>query len=279
VVTTVVSSKTTGLASIGEPESGADTINTPEKPGQGFRIKLVIEYNGSFFSGWQQQPGVVTVQEEITKALEIILREPIHPLIASGRTDAGVHARGQVAHFTCSYLPDLYRMALGVSALLRGKVAICSAEVVAHNFHALSSAKAKQYKYQIINRYSPLALGLGYNWYIARKLDRALMDEAAAALVGTFDYTSFRSSDCQAPSPVKTIMKAGVEWNGDQGVISVIGNGFLHNMVRIIAGTLVDIAQGRLAANSMPAIIAGQNRSLAGQTAPAHGLYLEEVYY
>jgi tRNA pseudouridine38-40 synthase len=243
------------------------------------KIKLILEYNGSFYSGWQQQHGVETVQEAVTKALETVLREPIHPLIASGRTDAGVHARGQVAHFSCSYKPDLYRLCLGVSAILRGKVAVKSAEFVADDFHSLGSAQGKQYIYQIVNRTSPLVLDSGYSWYVARMLNRELMQEAATTLIGTHDFSGFRSTFCQAPVTVKTITQSEFSWYGDTIVFSVIGNGFLHNMVRIIVGTLVDIGQGRLAAHSMPEIIASKDRTRAGQTAPACGLYLENVFY
>jgi len=242
-------------------------------------VKLVVEYDGALFSGWQQQPGQKTVQSSLTSALHTFLREPVHPVIASGRTDAGVHARGQVVSFQCRRTPDLDRLRLGVSAILRDEVAILSAELVEDSFHACGKAKNKQYSYIVLNRSSPPVLERGRVWYVHRQLDREAMSAAARTLEGTHDFTSFRAAGCGAPHAVRTIFSSSIEWLPDRCIYRVQGDGFVYNMVRIIVGTLVDIGTHRLRPGSMSEILTACERSRAGQTAPPQGLYLDWVEY
>lgn len=243
-------------------------------------IKLTIEYDGAAFCGWQSQPNQRSIEDELKRALCTVLREDIQAVYASGRTDAGVHAKGQVVNFHCSATPDLYRLNIAVSSLLRDELAVLHSEFVADEFHARKSAKAKCYSYLILNRDAPVVLQRSRVWYVPGKLDFELMRKAAQELLGTHDFSSFQATGCQAKSSLKEIFSVRLE-AAEAGLIrfEIVGSGFLKQMVRSIVGTLVDLGRGNLEIKSMAEIIKLKDRRQAGMTAPAHGLYLEWVRY
>ena len=242
-------------------------------------VKLTLEYDGKVFHGWQKQPAVETAQESLQQALSTVLREPISHVIGSGRTDSGVHARGQVANFYCSKEPDLHALIVGVSSLLRGKLSVLDACIVPEEFHALRSATKKQYSYHILNRRGPAVLQKGRVWVIHGALDRDAMQKAAEVYVGTKDYAGFRSAGCVIKNTIKTIHSSSLKIDDDYLTFTVIGSGFLYNMVRIMAGTLVDIGLGVINLEDLNDIIASKDRLRSGRTAPPHGLYMDRVFY
>lgn len=241
-------------------------------------VRMVIEYNGSNFHGWQQQPGLRTVQSELQRVLSMVLKERIQYVLAAGRTDAGVHARGQVVNFQVSAVPDLERLKHSVSNILKGELAVLHVELVDRDFHATRCAKRKQYSYRIVNRKLPLVLDYGRAWQVGYHLDLEKMRLAASCLVGRHDFSSFRASGCNAATPVKEIFVSEIAASGDYLTYRVEGSGFLKQMVRIIVGTLVDIGRGRLDAD-MGEIIRACRRADAGVTAPPQGLFLDWVQY
>ena len=242
-------------------------------------IKLIVEYDGGCFHGWQKQPNLKTVQSELERALSVVCREDIGPLLAAGRTDSGVHARGQVVTFRVSNPPELLKIVNGVSHLMKGELAVISAEFIPERFHPGHDSTHKQYTYRIMNRPSPAILESRCVWHMHRPLDAKFLHEISQCLVGTQDFSGFRDSECCAKTPVKTIYSISVERTADLIEIKVIGSGFLKQMVRNIVGTLVDIGRGHLARDAMPKILASKNRRLAGVTAPPHGLCMEWVSY
>lgn len=243
------------------------------------RIKLIVEYDGGGFHGWQKQPNLRTVQSELERVLSIVCRGPVGPLHAAGRTDAGVHARGQVVTFRVDNPPELGRIVGGVSHLLKGELSVVSAEFCSEAFHPGISSTHKQYTYRIMNRPAPPVLDARRVWHLAHPLDVQIMREAAVVLEGTHDFSSFRDSECSAKTPVKTIFSINVQRESDLILVEVIGSGFLKQMVRNVVGTLVDMARGRLDPNSMLQVLSARDRRRAGVTAPAHGLCLEWVSY
>lgn len=242
-------------------------------------VKLIVEYNGRGFHGWQKQPGLRTVQGELEKTLSVVLRRQIGPLHAAGRTDAGVHARGQVVTFFVDKREDLWRLSQGVSHLMKGELSVVSAEYVDDSFHPGICSTHKQYSYRVLNRPTPAVLEAHIMWHIAPYLDLDQMRRDASLLIGEQDFSSFRDSTCTARSPVKTIYASYIERHGDIVEFRIIGSGFLKQMVRNIVGTLTDIGRGRLRGRSFADIINARNRRLAGVTAPAHGLTMDWVSY
>jgi len=242
-------------------------------------VKLIVEYDGSRFFGWQKQPGLRTVQSELERVIGVICRRPIGPLHAAGRTDSGVHARGQVVTFKTEEIPDLWRLSQGVSHLMKGELAVLSAEVVGDDFHPGIHATHKQYSYRILTRPSPAVLDKGRVWHISKPLDLELMRVCAASLVGEHDFTSFRDSECCAKSTVKTIYSSVIDRQGDLLIYRVIGSGFLKQMVRNIVGSLVDTGLGRLKFASFQQLIEKRDRRAAGVTAPAFALSMDWVSY
>lgn len=241
-------------------------------------VKFTIEYSGAKFHGWQEQVGVRTIQGELKRVLELVLRQPISGLTASGRTDAGVHARAQVVNFRISEETDLFRLKHAVSNILRGEVSVLSAEYVPESFNSQRSATAKHYRYVILNRVAPAVLDRGRAWYVSAPLNLPKMEQAALELVGERDFSSFQGQNCQALSPVKEIFVSRVTASPPYVFYDVWGSGFLKHMVRNIVGTLVGIGRGR-AELGIPEILAAKDRRLAGVTAPAYGLVLNQVYY
>lgn len=245
-------------------------------------VKLIIEYDGSTFCGWQLQADRESVQGALHSAIETALRQKIRHIQSAGRTDAGVHARGQVVHFHVDGEADLYKLRLAVSSILRGRVSVLDAQFVPDSFHALNSVLSKCYTYRILQRAVPEALERGYVWRVSYPLDVERMRSEAQALVGTHDFSSFRASDCGAYTPIKRIDSIEVVATaGGLIEISIVGGGFLRNMVRIIIGTLVDMSSpdGALRTTSLREILEKRDRAAAGPTAPAHGLYLMWVKY
>jgi tRNA pseudouridine38-40 synthase len=242
-------------------------------------IRLIIEYEGSRFHGWQVQPGLRTIQGELQRVLEMVLRKKVGVVRASGRTDAGVHAKGQVVNFHFPEVPDLYLLTHSVSSILRGELAVLSAEIVADDFDAQKNAVSKQYIYTILNRIAPPTYDWGRVWHIGRKLDVQKMIKEAEVLVGEYDFGSFRGKDCSAKSAVRRIIESEISSENDFIYYRVVGTGFLKQMVRIITGTLVALGRGFPKLEPMREILMARDRSRAGETAPPQGLCLDWVKY
>lgn len=243
-------------------------------------VRLVVEYDGSRFSGWQAQKGHRTIQEELEKAIATVLRLPSVRITASGRTDAGVHAMAQVISFHLDQEPDYGVLRRGVSSILRGEVSVILAEPTSDDFHARYSAKSKHYRYTILNRDTPPVLDWGKVWFIHDNLDVERMTKEGAKLEGKHDYKSFQGSGCVAKSTIKEIFSSRVSYNPPYIYYDVIGSGFLKQMVRNIVGTLVRYGRGgEMGAGSISQLLEARDRRLAGPTAPACGLCLVEVHY
>jgi len=274
-------------------------------------IKLLIEYEGTRYAGWQIQQNLPTIQGIIQEKIKIITGEDIK-LTASSRTDAGVHALGQVANFcTESRIPP-YSIQMGLNALLPDDIVIKKAEEAPLDFDSRQNAKAKTYRYLILNRSYPSAIYRNFSWHVFQKLDIDAMTKAAGYLIGKKDFTSFRAAECDAPHSIREILSFSIEtsWplhthspspfsppikGGEspyitfplagegQGeglmLLEVKGTAFLRHMVRIMVGTLVDVGKGKIKPNDFQAIIGAKDRRLAGMTAPPQGLFLKEVEY
>ncbi len=239
-------------------------------------IKLTIEYDGTGFAGWQFQPEQRTVQGLLEEKLSTMLDEKIS-VLGSGRTDAGVHAAGQVANFKTERELPLRAFEDGLNSLLSNDVAIIKAEEAAENFHARFDAKARRYRYQIIFRRSPLRER--FAWRMLHTADPEILKALAEQLIGKHDFTSFSSTQAEVNNFICQIDKA--EWTlaDDRWNFEVKANRFLHNMVRILVGTMIDMARGQMDPKDLAKILEAKDRTLAGRTAPACGLCLMEVYY
>ena len=243
-------------------------------------IKLTLEYNGAGFSGWQEQPGLRTIQGELTRVLSTILRTPALSVTSSGRTDTGVHARAQVVTFqTTADCSNLDRLAHSITSLLKGEVSVLEARVMPDDFNARFSKHIKQYSYRIYTRRSPPILDKDFVWHESRCKDLNSMKTAATSLIGQHDFTSLRSSDCTAKNPIRTILESELIELENELVYRVVAPGFLKQMVRNIVGTLVGIGMHRLGGRTMPEILMSKDRRKAGMTAPAQGLRLDWVKY
>lgn len=243
------------------------------------RYKLILEYDGAPFVGWQRQDNGPSVQAALEAALLAFCGEKI-TVYGAGRTDAGVHAAGQVAHIDIAKptTPDIVRDALN-HHLRPDPIAVLSAVAVDDDFHARFSATSRRYRYRILNRRAPPALERGHVWWIARPLAADAMAAGARRLIGHHDFTSFRAAECQARSPVKTLDRLDVSRFGEEIQLIVEARSFLHNQVRIIAGTLARVGEGRWRPDDVAKALAARERSAAGPTAPAHGLSLLQVGY
>jgi tRNA pseudouridine38-40 synthase len=243
------------------------------------RYKLTIEYDGGGFVGWQRQENGLSVQQVLERAVAGFCGQNVN-VFAAGRTDAGVHALGQVAHFDIdrSARPETVRSALNFH-LKPEPVAVLKAEAVQSDFHARFSARERAYLYRITNRRAPLALERGRTWWVPTPLDIPAMADAAQVLVGRHDFTSFRASICQATSPVKTLDAVAVVGDGEEIRIEVRARSFLHHQVRNIVGTLRRVGEGKWTAADVATVLAARDRTKAGPTAPAEGLYLVSVTY
>lgn len=242
--------------------------------------KIIVEYFGGAFHGWQKQKGLLTVQSELERVIRTVLHsDDISPLQGAGRTDAGVHARGQVVNFRTDLDIDSLVFKHSVSSMLKGKLAVLSVEEVPMSFNALRSATSRQYSYRILNRPAPAVLDHARAWHVSSPLDVSKLRDDALCLVGERDFTSFRASGCLSSTPIKTIRESEVIVDGEYLIYRVIGKGFLKQMVRIIVGTLVQLNRGKTRLNSMSEILEAKDRRMAGVTAPPHGLYLDQVFY
>jgi len=243
------------------------------------RYKLLIEYDGGPFCGWQFQENGPSVQGALEAAAQAICGVPVR-VHGAGRTDAGVHALGQVAHCDIAkhFVPGRFRD--GMNAHLRPHpIAVISAEVVPDDFEARFSAKKRHYRYCISNRRANLALQAGLAWRVPRRLDTDAMHEAAQRLIGKHDFTTFRDTECQAKSPVKTLDQLDVIRQGDDIQILTSARSFLHSQVRSMVGSLMWVGDGRWSADDLEAALAACSRSACGPVAPPDGLYLVRVDY
>lgn len=242
------------------------------------KIKLVIEYDGYKYHGWQVQPNGITIQEVLEKKLRKITKKKT-TVIGAGRTDAKVHAEAQVAHFVTQskMTPKEFMMAL--NSVLPKDISIKKVTDVDADFHARKSAKGRIYRYSILNRDHPSALQRRCSWFIPQALNLPAIRRAKKCLIGRHDFSAFRASGCNVGSPVKEIYKIDMSQKGDFIEFTFKGDGFLKYMVRNIIGTLIMVGRGQMIAGQVDAILKSRNRKLAGPTAPAYGLRLVKVIY
>jgi len=243
------------------------------------RFKLTLEYDGAPFVGWQRQENGFSVQEALEGAILAMTGES-PTAHGAGRTDAGVHATGQVAHVDLSRDWTPFRLAEGLNAhLVPSPVAVVGAERVADDFDARRSASGRVYLYKIVNRRAPLTLDRGRAWAVRQKLDVEAMREGARALIGRHDFTTFRDSQCQATSPIRTLDRLDVAREGEAILLEVAALSFLHRQVRSMVGSLVDVGAGRWTPRDVKSALEATDRGRCGQVAPACGLFLARVDY
>ncbi|GIU66670.1 tRNA pseudouridine(38-40) synthase TruA [Candidatus Phycosocius spiralis] len=248
------------------------------------RWKLTLEYDGTNFSGWQSQADGKGIQDVVERAIAAIEGQA-RRTHAAGRTDRGVHATGQVIHVDLEKSWDGFRLCEALNAWLRfsGPVAIVLAEPVPDTFHARFSAQARCYVYRMVERRTPLTLNLGRVWRVPHHHDVGAMQEAAHFLIGTHDFTTFRHSDCQAKSPIKTLSQLSLTRVqgvfGDEIQAFVQAKSFLHRQVRSMMGTLSEVGRGRWQPADVKAALEARDRTKCGPVAPSDGLYLTDVYY
>lgn len=240
--------------------------------------KLILEYDGTAYAGWQRQPQHPTIQAALEEAIQRITQTPT-PVIGAGRTDAGVHALGQVASFRSdrAMSPEEWRRAL--NGVLPMDISVRAAEPVADDFHARYSARGKRYDYRILNRPDRPALERTRAWHIPKPLDLAAMREAARVLVGRHDFSSFQGSPTETENAVCTVLRLDVDAAEDRVTLVVEADRFLKQMVRAMVGTLVEVGLGKREARQVQAVLEARDRRAAGYTAPPHGLYLVSVTY
>ncbi len=241
-------------------------------------IKLTIEYDGTAYHGWQSQVNAVAVQDVVTAALQKLTGEDII-ITGSSRTDTGVHALGQVCNFFTGSSIPADKFAFALNAILPEDIVIRKSEEVTEDFHARFSTIGKKYRYLFYNSVFPSALMRSRAYHVFYPLDVNAMKEAAECFKGTHDFAAFSAAGSSVKTTVRTITDCSIKRDNDIVEFTVTGNGFLYNMVRIIAGTLVDVGIGRLEPKAIPEIVAALDRKKAGRTAPPHGLYLVEIYY
>lgn len=241
-------------------------------------IKLIIEYDGTNYCGWQKQVNGISIEETLEKVIIDLLKEDIK-IMGASRTDAGVHAKGQVVSFKTNSKIPAYKFPGALNTRLPRDIVVLNAEDVDIGFHPICLSKGKKYSYKIFNRKTPNALMRNYYWYVGYTLDFENMKKAATYFIGEHDFSAFKSQGGSTSDSIREIYSLNLTKDGDYITITIEGSGFLYNMVRIIAGTLVDVGRGRIPYDSIESIIKSKNRKLAGITAKSHGLYLEKVYY
>lgn len=241
-------------------------------------IKLTIEYDGTNYHGWQSQENAITVQDVLKKAISEITKEKIN-LIGCSRTDVGVHALGQVANFTTESRVPPDRFSYALNRVLPPDIVVNRSEEVSLDFHARYGARGKTYRYLIYNSQFPSALMRKRAYHVSHNLELEAMEKACGYFTGTHDFSAFRASGSDARSSVRTITELSLKKKDSILEMEVSGDGFLYNMVRIIAGTLIEIGTGDIKPEGIADIIASCDRKRAGRTAPAHGLYLVGIQY
>ena len=242
-------------------------------------IKLVLAYDGSRYHGWQRQPHGITIQEVIEEKIQMMAGDAV-TLIASGRTDAGVHAVNQVCHFKTRSQIEPTALKKGLNSLLPDDILVVKAEYVSPDFHARYDAKTKTYEYRILNREEPDIFQRQHVWHIRRPLDVEEMRNCMNLLAGTHDFSSFKSSGSGNMNPVRSVLNAGI-YGPEEGLLRVVieADGFLRHMVRNIVGTLVEVGFGKINSTGFKEIMESRDRSLAGVKAPPQGLFLVKVRY
>ncbi len=242
-------------------------------------FKMIVEYDGAAYCGWQRQKNGISIQQLLEDAIARIVREKV-TLVGSGRTDAGVHAINQVANFRCTTLLTALKLFRGVNSVLPPDIVVKSLDEVHVDFHAQRDVLSKIYVYRICNKPLRPVLGRNYFWFIRFPLNLAMMKKAAQYLVGTHDFTCFCATGSDIKDKVRTITAIDIK-SGEDGLIEITveAKGFLKYMVRNIVGTLTEVARGKRKPQDMKEIIDSRNRNIAGVTAPACGLFLKEVKY
>jgi len=241
-------------------------------------ILLTIAYDGTNYSGWQIQPNGLAVQQVLENALAQLLGEPVR-LRSSGRTDAGVHARGMAAAFTTSRDIPLRAFVEGTNRFLPDDISVQDARQVPPEFNPISDARAKHYRYTILNTQVRSPLDRLYSWQVREPLEVSAMREAARYFVGKHDFAAFRASNCVAKTTERRVDRVEISEQDDFIIVDVIGEGFLKYMVRVMVGTLVDVGRGRFAPEYVQWLLDDRDRKKAGVTAPAGGLCLMKVFY
>lgn len=241
-------------------------------------VKVVVEYDGTDYFGFQFQPGVPTIQGELEKVLSKIVKEKV-TVYGSGRTDTGVHAAGQVINFHTVGAIPIDRVCIAMNSLLPRDIAAQEATEVGDEFHARYSARSRLYRYDILNRDVKSALMGRYCWHVNRPLDVEAMSQAASCLVGVHDFSSFECSGSETETSVRNMICIDIRRLGERVVIELRANAFLRLMVRVIVGTLVEVGLGERSGSEIREILEAQDRRLAGKTAPPQGLCLVEVEY
>ena len=242
-------------------------------------FKITIEYDGTRYHGWQRQKNDRTIQAEIEKAILKVTGRQV-ALTGSGRTDAGVHAYAQVANFKCETRLDGQALLGGLNSLTDDDIVVTECREVEESFHARYDVKSKTYVYKILNRPTPAAIGRQYAWHVRKKLNRDTMRAAISHLIGSHDFKAFEGSGSPRSHTTRQVFKADLI-DGQDGVLAfeIEAEGFLRFMVRNIVGTLVDVGLGKTSPDEFEYILNSRDRSLAGATAPAHGLFLKNVMY
>lgn len=241
-------------------------------------IKLVIEYDGTNYDGWQTQKSKNTIQDTIEEALKKVMNEEIK-LIGASRTDSGVHALGQVANFKTNSIIPIERIPKAVNSILPPDIVIKNAQEVQEGFHARFSSKGKKYKYTVLNDVTPSALNRNFAYFYPYKIDIDAIKAASSYFIGTHDFSAFKSSGGVSKTNIRTIYELKIILNDNYINFYISGDGFLYNMVRIIIGTLLEVGRGKINPDEIKEIILSGDRKRAGKTVPAHGLCLLEVYY
>lgn len=246
-----------------------------------YNYKLIIAYDGTAYSGWQVQPNATSVQALIQDAIKTITRREV-TLIGSGRTDAGVHALGQVAHFFCDLSLDLFRVIASINGLLPKDIRVLSIEEMPLTFHAQHNAIRKTYRYHLNLESFQNPFRRSYSWHVHGAINLDVLKEASQMFIGTHDFTSFANESYKgsaAKDPVRNLQHVNIMPEEGGVYLELTANGFLYKMVRNIVGTLVEIAAGKLPVKVIPEMFAAKDRRVAGQAAPPHGLFLVQVDY
>ncbi len=241
-------------------------------------VKLTVEYDGTQYHGWQVQANCISIQAVLEKAVSTFVGAPTH-VTGSGRTDAGVHALGQVANFFTERDSHPYKILRGLNALTPWDITVKAVEIVDDSFDARRDGRSRVYEYLILNRSTPSPFYRHRAWHVHEELNVQAMAKAIECLIGEHDFSSFRAANCDALQPVRTIYQTAIEQRGDLLVYTIEGTAFLRHMVRNIVGTLADVGRGIRTAESFAELLEARDRTKAGYTAPPEGLYLVAVKY